>query len=197
MDMAAVFERIYTRGEWGGEGSGIGSAAETTLGWRNFLAGYLRARRIRSVVDLGCGDWQIAKLIDWTGIDYLGIDCVPEVISTNEWCYGTASIRFVLDDITTCSIPPADLVIVKDVLQHWPNDTVAAFLERLAGRRALICNDSSASANGDIELGGYRPVDIAEPPFSAKAKLIGYWTPGEQDDRKVPWCKVVHELEPA
>src|SRR5215469_1751071 len=192
MDMSATFAEVYAEGRWA-EGSGVGSYAQTTLGWRKFLTGYLTARNIKSVVDLGCGDWQTAKLIDWDGIDYVGIDCVPEVISSDDWCYAAPGVRFILADITTCDLPPADLIIVKDVLQHWPNDVVAAFLQRLGGRRALIVNDSADDANHDCPLGGWRAIDITKPPFDWSARTLGFWSPGEKDG-KVAWCKVVQEI---
>ena len=45
----------------------------TTRGYVKSLHA-LAERRIRTVVDLGCGDWQFSKYVDWRGIEYHGYD---------------------------------------------------------------------------------------------------------------------------
>ena len=41
------------------------------------------------VLDIGCGDWQFSKLMDWSEYYYTGIDCVPSLIDTNTKDYFT------------------------------------------------------------------------------------------------------------
>ena len=48
-----------------------------------FLTKFLKDHDITNVCDIGCGDWQVSKHIDWTGIHYLGIDVVKDVIKKN------------------------------------------------------------------------------------------------------------------
>jgi hypothetical protein len=67
------FEYIYAANIWG-HGSGGGSSPINTRGYRRFLQNFLRKNNIKSVVDLGCGDWQFSHLIDWKGIRYSGFD---------------------------------------------------------------------------------------------------------------------------
>ena len=59
-----IFDAIYRGNVWG-SGSGAGSREEVTRGYRSYLHSFLRSNRIGSVVDLGCGDWQIRA--KWTG----------------------------------------------------------------------------------------------------------------------------------
>src|SRR5271165_5564077 len=73
-----VFQAIYREGAWG-RGSGPGSKPSNTIEYRAFI----EANGIQAVTDLGCGDWQFSYLIDWSGIEYLGLDLVPEVIAEN------------------------------------------------------------------------------------------------------------------
>ncbi len=51
--------------------------------YRAFVQQFMSRNSVRSVVDLGCGEWQFSRLIDWTGVRYLGVDVVPAVIEKN------------------------------------------------------------------------------------------------------------------
>lgn len=168
-----VFERIYGDGLWGG-GSGSGSRDATTLAYRQLLGRILAGGFARRVVDLGCGDWQFSRLIDWTGADYLGIDIVPTVIEANrrDGSSGQKKIRFECADIRDYSLPDADLYLVKDVLQHWPDGDVRSFLTRMAGREMLITN-SVGARHTDLKMPGhFRPLDVRRRPFSVPAQEL-------------------------
>jgi SAM-dependent methyltransferase len=191
--MRAAFTSVYERAEWAG-GSGPGSGEAETAIWRPFLARYMAANDVRSVLDLGCGDWQSTRLIDWAGlgIAYHGIDVVPKVIDGCREKYAGPGITFRCADITACPLPGAELVIVKEVLQHWPNAVIAAFRRRLSWRRALLVNDWAPIGNPDIDAGGYRPLDLAAPPFSWPVREVCRWTLAYPDGTRE--VKVVHEL---
>src|SRR5258708_3166902 len=90
---ARVFNRYYRSDAWIGGGSGSGSTPSVTAPYRDFLTSFLRENNIRSVVDLGCGDWQFSRLIDWSGIDYLGVD-VSGVVLENTSKFAKPGIRF-------------------------------------------------------------------------------------------------------
>jgi len=191
--MRAAFTAVYERADWTG-GSGPGSGEAETGIWRPFLQRYLADCDVRSVLDLGCGDWQSTRLIDWSGTAYHGIDVVPAVIEADRARYAAPPwITFRCADITTCPLPAADLVIVKEVLQHWPNADIAAFRKRLSWRRALIVNDYDPGlGNPDIAAGGYRPLDLAAPPFNWPVREVCQWTLAYADGTLE--TKVVHEL---
>ena len=191
--MRAAFTAVYDRAAWTG-GSGPGSGEAETAIWRPFLERYLTANDVRSVLDLGCGDWQSTRLVSWEGIAYHGIDVVPQVIASCKQRYETPPwITFRCADITSCPLPAADLVIVKEVLQHWPNAAITAFRRRLSWRRALIVNDYVPGlGNPDIAAGGYRPLDLAAPPFGWPVAEVCRWTLAYADGTEE--TKVVHEL---
>ena len=95
------------------------------------LQKFTKDKRIKIVVDLGCGDWQCSRRVDWSGVDYLGIDVVPPLAENLKSKYARDGIRFITGNLVTCDLSDADLVISKDVLQHLPNALVLQFLERL------------------------------------------------------------------
>lgn len=135
--------------------------------YRTWLQDFLRRENIGTVLDAGAGDWQSSSLINWSGIRYVGIDVVPDIVRQNRRLYGDENISFVLADMATDSMPPADLLIVKDVLQHWPDEMILAFLKRLDSYRyVLLINDVVTGSHRDIALGNYRPLDLSHPPFS-------------------------------
>jgi SAM-dependent methyltransferase len=164
--MKETFCDIYLLNSWG-SGSGIGSTQENTGPYREFVQEFLRWHKIRSAVDLGCGDWNFSRLIDWSGVRYTGIDVVPEVIAANRQAFGSRG-EFKCLDFSREELPPADLALVKDVLQHWPNDAIRSFMGRLQQfRYALItnCCYEHSTLNADIGIGGFRPLDLRREPF--------------------------------
>jgi SAM-dependent methyltransferase len=181
-DHARIFDEHYKSNLWIGGGSGSGSTPEITAEYRDFLAAFLRDYKIKSVVDLGCGDWQFSKLIDWSGIDYTGID-VSGVVLANTKKYARPGVRFMQADGSRQELPQADLLIAKDVLQHWSNADVSKLIPKLTKfKYALITNGSHEIAkiqNENTSTGGCRPVDLTAPPFNIKGEYIFKFTADE------------------
>lgn len=174
-DAGQVFGHIYDSDHWEG-GSGVGSAPDATQPYRDVLAEILAASDVRSVVDVGCGDWQLGSLVDWSGVDYLGLDVVPEVVARNAARFGKQGVRFSVLDGRQEALPAADLLLAKDVLQHWPSANVSAFLGKALARYryCLITNDVesvhwSGAVNQDIALGEWRTLDLEAAPFGQRA----------------------------
>jgi SAM-dependent methyltransferase len=189
MDMEQQFSGIYSGNAWDKDiRSGPGSAADLNRPYVDLLQKFIRERNIRSVVDLGCGDWSFSKLIDWSGVDYLGVDVVPALIDHLNRMYGRPGVRFMHGNLLTCDLPEADLAVSKDVLQHWPNDAIQAFFGRLRRfKYAILTNDHKVvcrswkrlwrakeifSPNSDTPAGGYRPVRLREAPFNLPATQL-------------------------
>lgn len=180
-----AFERIYAEGLWAtdqrGKGtSGGGSTIEATKFYRRFLQDFLAAYAIRSVVDAGCGDWEFSQAVDWSGVQYLGVDIVPAVIEANQRRFSKPNIRFAVADIVREDLPPADLLLVKDVLQHLSNADIARFARQFGRyRHVLLVNDvepgSLTAEPKDIPSGRYRPIDPTRPPYALPGKKIFAW----------------------
>jgi len=185
-----AFTTIYRQNGWESPlKSGPGSAPDLNRGYCELLQRVIRELSISSVVDLGCGDWSFSCLIDWTAIDYTGIDVVPELIDELNAKYARNGVRFLEGDLLTCDLPEADLAIAKDVLQHWPNEMIALFLQRLGRfKYAILTNDRKVlvglgwrslwrttevgKANVDIPIGGFRPLRLREAPFNLHATQL-------------------------
>jgi SAM-dependent methyltransferase len=185
-----IFSKIYERHDWlGSSRSGPGSDPERTVEYRKLLQQFLKEHNIRSVVDLGCGDWSSSRLVDWTGIDYIGVDVAESVVTANQACYGRSNISFRCVDATRQPLPEADLLIAKEVLQHLPIADVQTILEKAKSYPfALVVNDIShekrsnwkglwrwksiCPTNTEIRTGSYRLLALQEPPFSLNSKVV-------------------------
>ena len=188
----SVFDEIYSTSYWG-NGSGGGSSLDAALPYKNFLENFIRHKAIKSVVDLGCGDWQFSKFVDFSDATYNGFDVAKSVIEENCKKYSSEKIKFsLLQDYS--SLPSADLFICKDVLQHLSTEEILKVLGVLPKcKYALITNDivnmskigsflwkiknpsSAPLTNRDIKIGDYRMLDPTLQPFSLKASVAFQW----------------------
>jgi SAM-dependent methyltransferase len=198
LDFGAVFEDIYSKNLWR-YGSGEGSLPEHTKPYRMTLQKLLTKFKISGVVDLGCGDWQFSRLIDWTGIDYHGFDVVRSVIEEDRRQYSSENIHFHLYPGLPSDLPGGDLLIAKDVLQHWSDEVIMNFLPHI--RRYKYClitnciNPNGHTVNANIQNGGFRYLDLRLAPFNLHAEELltftNYMSIWSRVVRKARWRKVV------
>ena len=168
MSNAEVFSKIYKEDLWHG-GSGAGSKLENVKEYVEILQKYIDKPEIKTVLDLGCGDWQFSKFLDLSSVSYLGVDVVESVIESNSTSYSASNIKFISRDITTYELPKVDLIICKDVLQHLCNKDVVTTLVKIitSSKFSLITNDFNPenTENKDIDNGDYRCLDLTLSPF--------------------------------
>jgi SAM-dependent methyltransferase len=161
------FTKLY---EVGGDGSGPGSSEEYTRSYRKFLEQFIREHHIRSILDYGCGDWKFSKLIDWGDATYYGIDEVDILIERLKVEHGNEKRIFIhsLDGVL-----PVDLVIVKDAIQHLPNQEILQIAATFKDCKYILwVNDASEIMyNPDCQRGGYRPINITALPFRFPVKV--------------------------
>jgi hypothetical protein len=98
----------------------------------------------------------------------VGLDIVPSVIERNRARF--PHVEFTLGDARKLEAHSGfDLLLVKDVLQHWSNDNIRAFLTQSAlssFRHVILTNcDDERVTTPDITDGGWRPLNILSPQF--------------------------------
>ena len=175
-NLGKQFDAIYSVNRWG-TGSGAGSLPQVTAGYREFLQNFIAQRNIKTIADVGCGDWQFSRLMDFSKVQYTGYDVSSIVIEQNTKLYQKDNIKFVHYDGDFEQVEPADLLICKDVLQHLPNAYIHNFLKVLPKfQYALITNDIDElkPENNNIDLpvaGGFRAIDLRAAPFNLPAQL--------------------------
>jgi SAM-dependent methyltransferase len=134
-----------------------------------------------TVVDYGCGNWELMKhIVIPPEVKYLGIDLVKHVLDMNVQLYQRSNIHFreiyCQEDAMHIA---ADILIIKDVMQHWPNDEILSFLRNILPnyRMAIITNDFCKCRHKprDILAGEVHCFDLREQPFKLMAELILDW----------------------
>jgi len=188
-----VFDKIYEHSYWG-KGSGGGSSPEATQPYKVFLEDFIRQPEIKSVVDLGCGDWQFSQFLDFGGATYIGIDASKRVIANNQQAFLRSGVSFVNLPSDCNDIPCADLLVCKDVLMHLSTKEVQDIVSILPNfKYALITNDVPCLSafgeiilalrrpfwpvvNREIKTGDYRTLDPTQRPFNLKLKKVFEWT---------------------
>lgn len=167
-DARTVFGQVYASGLWGhGTASGGGSTGREAAPYLAIVNELLRREGAKSVVDLGCGDGLIAARIVGervTGVDVHNphLERLRRDLPSRTWL----EMDF---DRDRESIPPADVWLVKDVFQHWPDALVRDWLcwARGAGRcKLLLVTNDRVQAQADPPLGGYRGLDPERPPLA-------------------------------
>ena len=163
---------IYINKVWGvdenGEGnSGSGSIVKNNIKYLNFLNTFIKINKIKSIVDLGCGDWQLMSKVNLNGIKYDGYDNSNTIINKINKLYSKSNIKFHQIPLIS-KYKKADLLICKDVMQHINNNCIDNILSQLNNyKHSIIINDiDEISSNIDIENGGWRNIDIRKYPFN-------------------------------
>lgn len=193
-----AFTEVYKNKVWGaneeGEGcSGSGAKLETTEEYRNYLQTFLNDNDIRTVVDVGCGDWAWSWAIDWSNTHYYGYDVVKSLIQKNQANYSSPNIHFIYGDATAIDLPKADLLLCKDVLQHLTLKDIHSLIAQFHKfKYCIIQNDvdnlygKDPNHNGEIPRGSGRSLDLTEPPFSLPGeKVLTYQEKGRMNIKQI------------
>jgi len=153
--MEQCFTYIYENNIWGnnnvsqycgssGGGSDINYNKDTYI---PFLKQFIIHNNIKTVVDLGCGDFRCGKTIyDDLDILYTGYDTYKKVIDYNSTHHLQPKYNFLHLDFCNNKeqIINGDLCILKDVIQHWSLNNIYRFLDYLVETKKfkyiLICN---------------------------------------------------------
>jgi SAM-dependent methyltransferase len=180
-----VFEDIYKNNKWG-NGSGAGSSPEQTKEFRDWLSTFLIQNKVKSIVDLGCGDWQFMKLVDLSGIAYTGVDVVKSVIDNNISEFAKEGVSFFKSDIKKYECLECDLLIVKDVLIHWSNKEIKQFINKIRkAKRVILVNDKPVIGhqfNQDIRVGEFRQLDLSKQPFQFEGENVFEYNTSKLND---------------
>ena len=111
--------------------SGPGSTIKNTSEVRKLIQTFLINNNIKSILDLGCGDWNWFSLLDLRETSYLGWDADTDMIVSHLFNYGGDNIEFDVKDIVLEPYPQSDLIICRDVLFHMPIQMALSVLNKI------------------------------------------------------------------
>ena len=141
-----------------------------------------------TVLDLGCGDFNVGKqLVKYTE-KYIAVDIVPDLIQRNKENFKADNLEFRCLDISKDKLPKGDCAIIRQVLQHLSNAEVQNIANKLTSYKYIILTEHLPNGvfepNKDIISGqGIRlkkqsGIDLLKPPFNFKVaekkELLSY-----------------------
>jgi hypothetical protein len=131
-----VFQDAYKYDLWGGDPkskfhSGVGSRGSASDEYSEQMASLIgryaaAIGRPPVIIDLGCGDFQVASalLSRLPDVTYVGCDIVPELIAHNDKLYAADRISFRCIDIVSDPLPAGDICLVRQAFQHLSNKEI-------------------------------------------------------------------------
>jgi hypothetical protein len=183
-----VFSEIYERRIWGGNASrefdsGAGSHDPAVV------AAYVDAvtrlasaiGRTLDAVDLGCGDFNVGSQLRHLFGAYAACDVVPSLIERNRAAFAALQVDFRCLDIAADDLPPGDIALVRQVLQHLSNADVQRVVEKLYRYKFLVltehvpvCPDFEPNVDQATGAGTRLEADsgvvLTAAPFSLRAR---------------------------
>jgi SAM-dependent methyltransferase len=183
-----VFTEVYAKGMWGksedGISSGPGSVAENFTQYVDFVSEFVATHGIKSVVDFGCGDFQVGRRLRLGDATYLGCDIVRPVIERNSGSFSSKSVSFRHFDLLGDEpYPNGELCLIRQVLQHFSNAAVTKVLQRVQNYPYVLLTDAimpgdAAVENYDIDTSHLSRTIFGSglrlelPPFSAPIEPV-------------------------
>jgi SAM-dependent methyltransferase len=174
LEVADCFSDIYRTKLWGeadGEDycSGTGSEALFAVPYVQQVQAFIAEHKIRTVVDLGCGDFRVGRLIcAQSDLRYVGVDVVPDLIEYNHSRFGGPQVEFHCANLIDDELPDGDLCLIRQVLQHLSNAEIARVLAKCAKYRVVLVTEELFTEPGS------RPnLDIAHGPDNRASDKSG------------------------
>jgi len=175
--MEETFTNIYIKNKWGGSGSGS-NFSHTNKWFLNELRNIIDYKNIKTIADLGCGDWEIMKHFIFNNDEmYTGFDCVNFLIEKHNNIFKKDNINFIHKDISNNITSDYDLVIIKDVIQHHQDiDAINILEELINNNKYVFCingykfirDPTKNNWNNRIldKKYSYHPIDFNKEPFT-------------------------------
>jgi hypothetical protein len=172
-----VFTTIYQENQWedADSRSGEGSSLPATAILRSALPALLGELRVRSMLDIPCGDFHWMQTVDLGSIHYTGADIVSDVIASNTRKYGSEHRIFLTLNAARDPLPPADLVLCRDLLIHlsfaqiW---RVIAQVRRSSATWLAASTYTQCPTNLDARTGDCRDINLELEPFHFPAPIV-------------------------
>ncbi|MBT8245037.1 MAG: methyltransferase domain-containing protein [Winogradskyella sp.] len=149
-------QQIYEQHFWGGNDydfySGEGShKAKIIEAYIEAVSEFLKSKNnTLTVLDLGCGDFNIGKHFVPYSKKYIAVDIVDNLIKRNITKFQVENLEFRCLDISKDKLPKADCVILRQVLQHLSNSEIKAILKMLSNYKYIILTEH-------LPLGDFTP----------------------------------------
>src|SRR4051794_28041329 len=137
-----IFSEIYRNNMWGGRPgelySGLGSDDEISAEFVQVVRGCIETHDIRSVVDLGCGDFRVGAQLLRPGLSFIGVDVVPALVESHQRTFARDGVSFQVADIIDDELPEGELYLLRQILQHLSNNQIGRVLAKLNDKPHVV-----------------------------------------------------------
>ena len=189
LDVADAFSEIYRTKLWGApEGhdffSGGGSGLPFATQYVDEVVRFIADHQIRTFVDLGCGDFQVGRLVcAASDVHYIGVDIVPDLIAYNQSHFGGPQVQFRCANLIEDQLPDGEFCVIRQVLQHLSNAQIQRVLAKCTKYPYLWVTEGLYLGRGsrpnldiphgpDIRATFNSGVFLDQPPFNFKTTTI-------------------------
>jgi len=186
-EMEEIFEDVYKTNRWRkAQGAGSGSIPDNAKVWFRYLFKALRKHKPITVHDFGCGPYFLYKDIEWPDeIRYTGYDVSDTALERAELNCTNPRAEFIkLTDWN--DLPGGNLIIVKEVLQHWPHRHREEFLVSLQNKYkwVLVQGDLYATVPPDYKFGLVAHEEY--PHEKNNQHTVGIWKFNNDPEDRLP-----------
>mmetsp|Transcript_6662 Transcript_6662/g.15263 ORF Transcript_6662/g.15263 Transcript_6662/m.15263 type:complete len:233 (+) Transcript_6662:408-1106(+) len=202
-----VFDKIYEKLSSNREfmmndgvahhGSGPGSSMRSTIGIRAVLPALIDLLKIKTIVDLPCGDFTYMRSIikpegssfRKQNTSYVGLDISPSLVKALSTLFGEPNkIAFMTFDMSRQILWPADLVVVRDVLFHFDMERGLDVLRNIqkSGSKFLLSTyfpgktNSPKGFNKGRGFQSFHHINLEAPPYNLSKPLLAIGFDGER-----------------
>lgn len=170
-EMQDSFTQIYRDRKWSWvHPSGPNSMFPQTVEIRKVLSELLKKYSVKSLTDLGCGYYEwMEPIIQATGIEYLGIDIVPEIIAMNREDYPHR--QFQQGSAHSCSLP-GEVIFCRDMTSFLSETATLKVLTNIKKSSAKWLWITSSPISRNIESsteGNHRAQNLQLHPYFLRA----------------------------
>ena len=165
-----VFSFIYEKNLWGGKesASGRGSSYKQTKILITEILKLIKKYRIKSILDIPCGDFNWMQNVVNDDLKYIGGDIVGPIVRKNQRQYKKNNIKFIKINLITDSLPAADLLICRDCFVHFSYEDIKKSLINIRKQKIkylLVTTFTERTRNRNILTGDWRPLNMEIKPF--------------------------------
>lgn len=125
------------------------------------------------IIDGGCGLSTFLPTLKEENTQYYGIDILPNLIDTQNANVAN-NCEYLCRDITTDSLPYADIIILSDVIQYFNFHTIKKLFYNIKknGIPKVLLTSNNNSTNFAESINGFgRQVNIQTGPFGIKSDM--------------------------
>jgi SAM-dependent methyltransferase len=166
-------------------GPGTDSIGDSEKHFADAVTLFISTMHIKSVVELGCGDFSVGQMIARSGVRYTGVDGVESVVARNRELYEGRKVRFLARDVIGDELPDGDLCLAGELFQHLTNAEIRLLLLKLKHFKYVMFTDyqppfGTFVPNRDkppgkaTRLHRNSALDLQKPPFNIR--YVQYFT---------------------